>query len=310
MRVPYFPGCTLNTKAAGYDRSGRAVAAALGLPMDELDGWQCCGATFPLSIDNSMALVAPTRILAQAEQAGDTVATLCALCYNVLKRTQAALKRDPDMLDRINWFTDMPYHGGVRVVHLLELLRDTLTWEGLRGAVRRPLTGLKVAPYYGCLLLRPAQEMQLDDPERPTILGDCMAALGAEVIDFPYAVECCGSYLAVGRAEVPDRLAAAILNSARRSGADAIVTACPLCQFNLDYPQRGPPGPESVGARRAVPQQTGEASRERGLPVLYFTQLMAIALDLAREDWGLEGLYVDPTPLLERIPAREEEAAT
>ncbi len=225
MSTPYFPGCTLSTKAAGYDRSGRAVAAALGMAFEEITGWQCCGATFPLATDNSMALVAPTRILAQAEKAGDTVATLCAICYHVLKRTQAALARDADMLERINWFTENPYHGGVRVVHFLEMLRDQLTWEGLRAQVKRPLGGLKVAPYYGCLLLRPAKEMQLDDPERPTILHDCLLALGAEVIDFPYAVECCGSYLAVEKAEVPDRLAHTIIASARANGADALVTA-------------------------------------------------------------------------------------
>ena len=298
MRTPYFPGCTLNTKAAGYDRSGRAVAAALGLELDEIEGWQCCGATFPLATDNSMALVAPTRVLAQAEKAGDTVAALCAICYHVLKRTQVALARDPDMLERINWFTENPYHGQVRVVHLLEMLRDALTWEGLRAHVRRPLSSLRVAPYYGCLLLRPAKEMQLDDPERPTILHDCMLALGADVVDFPYAVECCGSYLAVENAGVPDRLAHTILASARANGVDCIVTACPLCQFNLDYPQRGFPSPV-----------LGEGLGVRGLPVLYFTQLMAVALGLPPTDWGLEGLYVDPTPLLEPIPAREEAGA-
>lgn len=290
MSTPYFPGCTLSTKAAGYDRSGRAVAAALGMALAEIEGWQCCGATFPLATDNSLALIAPTRILAQAEKAGDAVATLCAICYHVLKRTQATLTRDPDMLERINWFTENPYHGQVRVVHLLEMLRDQLTWEGLRAQVKRPLAGLKVAPYYGCLLLRPAQEIQLDDPERPTILHDCMLALGAEVVDFPYAVECCGSYLAVEKAEVPGRLAQTITSSARANGADCLVTACPLCQFNLDYPQRGTTSPAP-------------------LPVLYFTQLMAVALDLPPADWGLEGLYVDPAPLLERIPACEEAGA-
>ncbi len=287
MSTPYFPGCTLSTKATGYDRSGRAVAAALGMPLVEIEGWQCCGATFPLATDNSLALIAPTRILTQAEHAGDSVATLCAICYHVLKRTQVALEGDPEMLERINWFTEEPYQGQVKVLHFLEMLRDRLTWEGLRAAVKRPLQGLKIAPYYGCLLLRPADEMQLDDSEKPRILGDCMAALGAEVVDFPYAVECCGSYLAVEKAEVPDKLAKNINASAQSNKADAIVTACPLCQFNLDYPQRRTPN---------------------GIPILYFTQLIAVALGLPPDDWGLEGLYVDPAPLLAPFAAEEVDA--
>lgn len=309
MGIPYFPGCTLSTTATGYDRSGRAVAAALGMPLDEIEGWQCCGATFPLTTDNSMAFVAPTRILTQAEHAGDTMTTLCTVCYHVLKRSQAALDRDPEMLERINWFTEQPYTGQVRVTHLLEMLRDELTWEGLREAVKRPLEGLHVAPYYGCLLLRPADEMQLDDPERPTILADCMKALGAEVIDFPYAVECCGSYLAVEKAEVPERLGKQIVESAKDSGADCIVTACPLCQFNLDHPQRD-----------YHPPYVGDAAESlgliRGVPVLYFTQLIAVALDLPRPDWGMDGLYVDPMPFFDedawgvvREDEEEEEAA-
>ncbi|MBN1287686.1 MAG: CoB--CoM heterodisulfide reductase iron-sulfur subunit B family protein [Anaerolineae bacterium] len=293
MGIPYFPGCTLSTTATGYDRSGRAAAAALGMPLDEIEGWQCCGATFPLAVDNSMAFIAPTRILTQAEHAGGMVTTLCVVCYHVLKRSQVMLERSPEMLERINWFTEQPYHGQVRVTHLLEVLRDDLTWEGLRAAVKRPLAGLRVAPYYGCLLLRPAAEMRLDDPERPTILHDCVRALGAEVVDFPYSVECCGSYLAVEKKDVPDQLSLKIVQSAKRSGADCIVTACPLCQYNLDYPQRS-----------YHPPYVGDAAESlgiiRGVPVLYFTQLMAVALDLPRADWGMEGLYVDPLPLFSR----------
>jgi heterodisulfide reductase subunit B len=240
-----------------------------------------------------MALIAPTRILTQAERAGDTVTTLCAICYHVLKRTQHALDADPDMLARINWFTEADYGGQVRVTHLLQTLRDDLGWAALRAQVVRPLDGLKVAPYYGCLLLRPADEIGLDDPERPRILHDCVAALGAEPVDFPYAVECCGSYLAVEQAAVPDKLSRDIVRAAQAHGADLLVTACPLCQFNLDYPQR-------------------EAA-SGAIPVVYFTQLMAAALGLPPDDWGLDGLYVDPEPVLARVlsaqaPTAAEEA--
>jgi heterodisulfide reductase subunit B2 len=278
MSFAYFPGCTLSTKAAGYDVSGRAVALALGMTLEELAEWQCCGATFPLSTDNSMAMIAPTRLLAQAQQAGGHVTTLCAICFHVLRRTQSFLERTPEMLERINWFTEEPYDGGTKVSHFLEILRDHLTFEALTSKVTRPLAGLKVAPYYGCLLLRPHAEIGLDDPDQPRILHDCLAALGCEVVDFPYQVECCGSYLAVSKPEVPEVLARTILASARKHGAQAIATACPLCQFNLDYPQR---------------TETDEAP----LPVLYFTQLMAVALGLEQNSWAMDKHYVDPRVL-------------
>jgi len=281
MGIPYYPGCTLSTKAKNYDRSGRAVAAALGLELEELSEWLCCGATFPLMLDDSMALIAPTRVLYQAQQAGERVATLCAICFNVLRRSQALLKRDPEMLERINWFTEQEYHGDVHVVHFLEILRDDLGWEGLAERVVRPLTGLRVAPYYGCLLLRPYDEIGLDDPEDPVILHDLVRALGAEAVDFPYNIECCGSYLTVKEPQVSETLSQDVITSARECGAQAIITACPLCQFNLDYPQRE--------------TEAGRTGNE--IPVLYFTQLMAVALGLPEEDWGMDEHYVDSRPL-------------
>jgi heterodisulfide reductase subunit B len=275
MSIPYYPGCTLSTKARNYDRSGRAVATALGLDLEELPEWQCCGATFPLMLDDSMALIAPARVLYQAQQAGERVATLCAICFHVLRRSQALLERDPEMLERINWFTEQEYRGDVRVVHFLEVLRDDLGWEALAERVVRPLTGLQVAPYYGCLLLRPYEEIGLDDPEDPVIMHDLVRALGAEPVDFPYSIECCGSYLTVKEPQVSETLSKDIVASAQEHGAQVIVTACPLCQFNLDYPQRE--------------MEAGRTGNE--VPILYFTQLMAMALGLPEEDWGLEGHY-------------------
>jgi len=288
MGIPYYPGCTLSTKARNYDRSGQAVAAALGLELEELPEWQCCGATFPLMLDDSMALIAPTRVLYQAQQAGERVATLCAICFNVLRRSQALLERDPEMLERINWFTEQEYRGEVHVAHFLEVLRDDLGWEPLAERVQArsetglsPLTGLRVAPYYGCLLLRPYEEIGLDDPESPVILCDLVRALGAEPVDFPYNIECCGSYLTIKEPQVSETLSRDIVASAREHGAQVIITACPLCQFNLEYPQRE--------------TEAGRTGNE--IPILYFTQLMAVALGLPEKVWGFEEHYVDPGPL-------------
>jgi len=292
MQVAYFPGCTLSTKAIGYDRSGRAVAAALDISLTELPGWQCCGATFPLAADNTMAFIAPARLLNAVQQAGETVTTLCAVCFHVLKRTQFFLAGHPEVQERINWFTEETYQGRSQVTHFLELLRDQVGWAALAGQVKRPLRGLKVAPYYGCLLLRPENEIGLDDPDQPTILGDCLAALGCEVVDFPYQVECCGSYLAVSKPELPEKLSQEIVAAARRRGAQAIATACPLCQFNLDYAQR-----ERVSV--SANQRRNPGGDE--LPIVYFTQLMAVALGLEEAAWGLTGHYVDPAPLLRNV---------
>jgi len=289
MTIPYFPGCTLSTQARGYDRSGRAVAAALEMPLEDLLEWQCCGATFPLATDNSMALVAPTRLLAEAERAGGHVTTLCAICFHVLRRTQVALAEQPEALERINWFTETPYEGQARVSHFLGLLRDEVGWEGVTARVTRPLAGLKIAPYYGCLLLRPEREIGLDDAETPTLLHDCLAALGAEAVSFPYEVECCGAYLSVSQPELPRQLSREIAASARAHGAQALVTACPLCQYNLDSAQR---------------PQNGDRVAANALPIVYFTQLMAVALGLEEESWGLEGHVVDPQPLFEKIGDR------
>jgi heterodisulfide reductase subunit B len=284
MAYAYFPGCTLSTKAVGYDLSGRSVAQALGMTFEELPDWQCCGATFPLATDNSMALIAPTRMLTQTAKAGGHTTTLCAICYHVLKRTQVFLERHPDALERINWFTEEPYDGGARVSHFLELLRDELGWEALKERVIIPLAGLRVAPYYGCLLLRPQNEIDLDDPDEPVILHDCLAALGCEVVDFPHKVECCGSYLAVNQPDLSEQLSWEIVESARRNGAQAIVTACPLCQFNLDHVQTG--------------SRTGRLAVGDELPVLYFTQLMAVAMGLNMTAWGIEDHYVSADLLL------------
>jgi heterodisulfide reductase subunit B len=286
----YYPGCTLSTQARAYDSSGQAVAAALGIRMVELPDWQCCGATFPLAVDDTLALVAPTRVLCQAREVGEQVAVLCAICFHVLRRCQALLSRDAEMLDRINWYIEQDYVGDLRVAHFLEVLRDEIGWETIAKAVVRPLTGLRVAPYYGCLLLRPFDEIGLDDPEDPSILHDLIVTLGAEVAPFPFSVECCGSYLIAKEPHVPSMLAREILDSAREARADVLITACPLCQFNLDYPQ---------GAKESAPP--GSAT-----PVLYFTQLMAVALGLSEDVCGFEGHYVDPRVLLASLPAEQE----
>ena len=285
MEIPYFPGCTLRTKAKGFDNSARASMRALGIELVELADWNCCGATFPLSVDNLLALSGPARVLVSARAEGERLAVACSACYNVLKRTNRLFREDPESREKLNLFIEADYQGDLKVVHLLELLRDEIGFEEVGAAVKKPLEGLRVAPYYGCMLLRPPKEVAFDDPENPQIMDELLRSLGAEVVDFSHKVECCGSYLAIKSAEVTSEMSYAVLASAERNGAQALATSCPLCQFNLDYHQR------EMARRHA---------NFKPIPVFFFTQLLGLALGLGSVDYEFEKHYVDPRPLLEK----------
>ena len=284
MEIPYYPGCSLNTKAKGFDYSARASARALGLELVELEEWNCCGATFPLLVDNMLDLAGPTQVLVSARQAGERLAVACSTCYNVLKRTNKVIREDEDSREKLNFFLEADYSGDLEVLDLLQVFRDEVGFDKVNEAVKKPLSELKVAAYYGCMVLRPPTEVAYDDPEHPRALDDLLIALGAEAVDYSHRGECCGAYLAVKSVEVTAEMSFTILDSAQRSGAELVVTNCPLCQFNLDRMQK------AMGSRHAGFQP---------IPVLYFTQLMGIALGLDSEGFELDRHYVDPRPLLE-----------
>ncbi|MEW6243414.1 MAG: CoB--CoM heterodisulfide reductase iron-sulfur subunit B family protein [Bacillota bacterium] len=272
MRYSYFPGCTLHTQAKNFGASALASARELGIELVELPDWQCCGAVYPLASDNHMALVSPYRTLSSAHSRGEDLVTMCSGCYNVLKRTNVRVAKDPDVQGKLSAFVETDYRGDARVLHLLEVLKTDLGFEALKERVTRPLTGLSVAPYYGCLLLRPPEDMQFDDAESPSIFEDFIRALGATPVDYPYRTECCGAYVSISEDERSGEPARAILRSAGRYGAHCIVTSCPLCQYNLDVKGQ--------------------------MPVLYFTQLLALALGCTEvlQDFSLH--HVDPRPVL------------
>lgn len=283
MRIPYYPGCTLSTKAKGFDRAARDSFAALGIELTELKMWNCCGATFPLSQDNLLDLAGPVRNLVSAAEEGNQLAVACSTCFNVLKRSNLVMRNDEDKREKINFFIEAEYAGGVEILHLLEILRDQVGWDNLSKAVKNPLTDLKVAPYYGCMYLRPPKEMGFDDHENPQILENYIRAMGAEVADYPHRAECCGNYIATFDVETTQEMAYMILASTRRADADLIITSCPLCQFNLDRWQK------------EIALKHGGF---RPIPVLYDTQLLGIALGLDASGFDLDKLYVDPRPLL------------
>jgi heterodisulfide reductase subunit B2 len=283
MDYLYFPGCTLYTKAKNFDRTARDCSRLLGFELKELPKWTCCGATFPLATDNIMALLPPSRILADAREQGTVLTTLCAVCFNVIKRTNRLIQEDGEKRDKINNFIEKTYQGDLQILHYLEILKKEIGFSQLKGKVKKALTGLKASAYYGCMLLRPFEEMKFDDKERPTLFEEFLEALGTTAIDFPFKIECCGSFQSVSSPDVATECAYKILGSAMKHGAEVIVSTCPMCTFNIDHKQAD------------IKEKHLDF---RPIPVLYFTQILGIAMGLDHQTLGFEQNFVDPLPLL------------
>ncbi|MCR4437424.1 MAG: CoB--CoM heterodisulfide reductase iron-sulfur subunit B family protein [bacterium] len=299
MKLSYYPGCTLKDKTPHLDTTAKAAASKLGIELQEPEPWTCCGATYPLTEEKIANLVPQIRILRNVRQAGHRqVTTTCAFCYSTLKRANRAVALDPLRRQRVNAFLrdDEPvrpykeapsaqpdYEGEVEVVHLLEVFRDGIGWEKLAKATKHRLAGLKVAPYYGCKLLRPPKEVEFDDPENPTLFEQFLHALGCEAVDFPFKSECCGSYLSLSAPEAATRLSYLTLKSAASCGAEVVALSCPLCYYNMDLRQR---------------QISKSYPGFQQVPVMFFTQLLALALEIDAKILGLDLHYVDVRPLL------------
>jgi heterodisulfide reductase subunit B len=286
MKISYYPGCTLKNAAKNFEDSTLYSLKCLDTEVEELKKWYCCGTVFSLSTDDLIHHVAPIRNLVRVKESGaDTLMTLCAMCYNTIKRANIRMQKEPQSLERINnfmWNEEIDYKADVKVMHLLELLRDDIQLDTIAQRVVKPLSNLKVSCYYGCLLVRP-KEVGFDDMENPTILEKLMKSLGAETIDSPYKTECCAAYQTVDNPAIVVDRTHHILTSARTMGADVVAVSCPLCAFNLDQRQK-----ETVGKYPDFVH----------IPVLYFTQLLAIALGSKEEDLGFGLHYIDPKPLL------------
>ena len=274
MKIAYYPGCTMKTRAASLELAAIEALNVLGVDFTELRRWNCCGAVFSLAEDDLIHHVAPVRNLVRAQQEGcDTVVTICSQCYNTLARANLLVRGDSEKLDTINRFMDEEpdYDGGVEVIHYLTLLRDHVGWDALKAKVVRPLEGFKVAPFYGCTLLRP-DEVSID-PLKEGILEGFLRALGAEPVPFAASTECCGAYQMLAHPEEGMQRAGEVIGSANRAGADALVLSCPLCEYNL-------------GTRQSEVVAMGEQLEP--VPTLYFTQLLGIALGLEPDLYRLD----------------------
>lgn len=288
MKLLYYPGCTLKTSAKNLEKSAFAIMEALGHEMVEMKDWTCCGVVSSLTDDDLMHHLAPLRSLIHVEDEGeDKVVTLCDMCCNTLKQTNLRVKEIPDDLETLNLFMDREndYKGTVKVLHFLEFLRDEVGFDVLKKKVKKPLKGMKIMPYYGCMLLRP-REVAIDDAEEPVILKDILTALGAEVVDNPFKIECCGSYHTIEEKNLVSNRAYRISKFAVDRKCDAIVLSCPLCRFNLDV--RGKDAEKIYKGYKQV-------------PVYYYTQLIAVALGLDSKCCGFDDHAVDPVPVLKKL---------
>lgn len=256
LTYSYFPGCTLKTKGKDLDRYARAAAEALDFEMEELADWQCCGAVYPMAKDEIATRLSSVRALASAKEQGRELVTLCSACHHVIKRVNLDMQNDTALCDKVNRYLklDTPYAGETNVLHYLEVLRDRIGFDNLKAKVVKPLTGRKIGAYYGCLLLRPGKEMGFDNPENPTIIEDFIRAIGAEPVIYARRNECCGGYCTLENKAYAQKKVNAIMENAKAQGAELLITACPLCMYNL------------------------KNNATDGLDVKYFTELLAEAL--------------------------------
>lgn len=260
MIYSYYPGCTLKDRAKQLDIYARASAQALGIELKELPEWQCCGAVYPQVSDEIASRLSAVRALMNSENG--KLITMCSACHHVLKRTAYDWKRDENFRTKATNYIkpEVPYEGTTEVIHFLELIRDEIGFDELKKRVVNPLTGRKIGAFYGCMLLRPGKALAFDDPENPTVIEDFIRALGAEPVTYPYRNECCGAYVALENRAGAEKQVDRALNSAIAAGCEELITACPLCMYNLV-----------------------ENATCHKLPVKYFTELLAEALGV-KED--------------------------
>ena len=239
----------------------RASAQKLGIELEELPDWSCCGASSGHCTDYLLSLALPARNLAIAEKKGQDLAVACAACFLRFKQTNYELLANNKLRREIETTIGMSYRGRVKVKHFLDVFCREVGLEEIQRRVQRPLKRLRLASYYGCYLVRPPEVTQFDDPENPRSMDDLMEALGAETVDWSHKVECCGGNLVLSRADIVTKLVGDICEAATEAGAEAIVTACPLCQANLDTRQ---PGSEKI-------------------PIFYFSELLGLALEVEEQ---------------------------
>ncbi len=283
MKYAYYPGCSLHGANVDFGESTLAVTDALGIELEEIPNWSCCGSTPAHSTDPYLAVSLPARNLLAAKEISNDVVMCCAACFSRFKFAQKHLEEEPELRERLSETIPLDEIAGMKTRHLLDVLLNDVGLEKIAQAKEKDLSGLKVACYYGCLLTRPPKVTEFDDPEDPTSMDKLLRAVGAETVDWPFKTECCGATFTLTRTDIVLRLSRDILAIAKESGADCIAVACPLCQTNLDMRQRG------------IERRYGVKYR---IPVFYFTQLLGLAFGKSRKELGLRRANVSSKRLL------------
>ncbi|MHB9098575.1 MAG: CoB--CoM heterodisulfide reductase iron-sulfur subunit B family protein [Syntrophales bacterium] len=284
MEIGYFPGCSLEGASKEFDLSVRKVCDLLDVRLVEIEDWNCCGTSPAHASSDDLTYLLPYENIRKMETQGITELLVpCPSCLTSLKYTEEQYRADEVVKKRLIEVTGYTYAGRITMFHLLDFLRDRITFATLAGRVTKPLSGLKIAPYYGCLMR--FHSINIDDNERPVVMHRLIEALGGEAVEWTHKADCCGAGLSLTRPDITRRLLRELLDSARHAGADCIAVVCPLCQTNLDMRQ----GELKDGGGRPY-----------NLPVIYVTQLMGIALGASATDVALAKLMVDPMPLLKQ----------
>jgi heterodisulfide reductase subunit B len=257
IKVSYYPGCSLDSSGREYGESTEAVARDLQVELGELPDWNCCGATSGHATNERLDVLLSARNLWIAEKAGRDLVVPCAACFQRLKTAEKRLLEGPEKEE-----IPIGYQGKIRIRHLADFLWEDVGPKKIREKVRKPLAGLKPVCYYGCLTVRPPRVTGARDPEDPKVMDNILKILGARVMNWSYKTDCCGGSLVLTRPDIVRRLVGKLLENAEEAGADCVVTACPLCQANLD------------GQQDEAPRASGKKPK---MPVFYFTELMGLA---------------------------------
>lgn len=278
MQLSYYPGCTLHGTSEEYDQSIRAVCRALDVTLNELDDWTCCGASSAHAQSDKLANLLAARNLVLAGRKGKDVMVPCAACFSRLKFAEKAMSGELG-----EWTGTEDSKKDLKVLHIHDFLADPVLLEAMSEKVLRPLKGLKVVPYYGCLTVRPPKIVDAKDPENPVALDRVLKVLSADVVPWSFKTDCCGGSFALSKPEVVRKLSGDLMAAAKKSGADCFVTDCPMCQANLDSRQK---------------EIEAQTHTDYKMPIFFITELIAIALGLPGIDQWLSKHLVDPKPVL------------
>ena len=297
----YYPGCSLESSAIDYDMSVRKVLTALGVTLIEPDDWSCCGSTPAHSVDHVLAAAVAARNLGIVEKMGaSTVITACPACLSAFKKAHLRMKKEKSFKNEVNAILDEPYNCGVTARSVLQIILEDIGTKAVAERVTTDFPDLKVAPYYGCIINRPPDIMEFDDPENPVAMDKLMEAVGVTVCDFVFKVECCGAAFGVVKRKMANELSSKVLNMALDAGANCMVVTCQLCHQNLDLRQN---------------QINTTMGSSFNIPTLYFTQVIGLTYGFSQQELGInkhniqaDSVLKNSRPVEERIKEEQEKA--